>query len=321
MHHLASLALLGISAIWGLTFAVMKAAFEAIPPLWFISLRFFIAAGVMVAVLIAKSSVRKAIALTKKNPPLRGSKKQKFLTAKTGFFMGFTLFLGFASQTLGLERTSASNAGFITGLCVVFVPLIEFFWSRKKLKPSVVIGTLFSILGLALLSLSDRLEFYPGDPIVLLCALIFAVQIHLVSRIPGEVHLEWMIVIQFLSCSMLALIGAFYFHPNHAWAKVLESLTLKPVYLGLGFCSLFATVLALWAQVRLQSKIGTSRAALIFSIEPVFSAIFSYFLLSEILTTRQLWGCGLLFLAILISEGVLSIKPKSSAAGTPKKFP
>lgn len=300
---LPTLGLLSLSAIWGLTFAVMKKAIEVLPPLWFVTIRFAIAfllmgLGIIAWQLWKKSSLR--------------NKTLLFTEFKSGALAGFLLFLGFSLQTVGLKYTTASNAGFITGLCVVFVPLIQYFKNQSKLKASAVIGIVLSVCGMALLSISPDLQIKLGDGPVLLCALAFAGHIIAIGRIPRECNSFRVTFWQFATCALLAYISAMIFTPVPA-TDLLAKVAHSHVWPGLLFCALLATLLAFWAQTHLQKKVNAVRTAVIFSVEPVFAGIFSWFFLGEIQTPLQNLGSVFLILGFLTTETGDSLWKKTGA--------
>ncbi|MHB8917771.1 MAG: EamA family transporter, partial [Desulfocucumaceae bacterium] len=163
-QHKADLALLGVAFIWGITFVVVKDALADITPYYFIALRFaaaFLFLAAMYWRLLAKTTVREI---------------------KAGIFIGLFLFGGYAFQTVGLKYTGAANAGFITGLSVVLVPLFVLVSSRRLPPAFLAAGIASSVAGLALLSLNDSLALNYGDLLVFFCAICFAGHILAVGR-------------------------------------------------------------------------------------------------------------------------------------------
>src|SRR6266540_4231832 len=151
------LALVGVTAVWGATFVMVRDAVAAIPPFTFIAYRFLAAAALLAAV--------RPRALARRQPGVLAA----------GLVSGVALFAGYGFQTVGLQYTTASNAGFITGLAVVLTPLLAAVLLRERPGLGPALGAALAFVGLALLSL-QRLEVRRGDALVLGCAVAFLVQ-------------------------------------------------------------------------------------------------------------------------------------------------
>jgi drug/metabolite transporter (DMT)-like permease len=281
----ATLALIGITAGWGLTFPLIKTSTESLPPFSFIFLRFLIAGlSLLTGAIVGGHSVLAA----------RGKRKGEWLA---GTILGTLLLLGFGFQTVGMQSTSASNAGFITGLSVVLVPILS-LGSGQKVGVHSWIGILLSLLGISLLSLTETLSFSRGDLLVLVSAAAFALHILLVGRYSPRSDPLRLTLIQVFSGAGLSAVPAFLLEraaipsgglPYGVWASLL-------------FCGVFATALAFWVQVTFQRDSTPVKTALIFSCEPVFAAVFSSYLSDEQLSARQLAGGALMVIAMLIAE-------------------
>ncbi|MBC7316075.1 MAG: DMT family transporter, partial [Chloroflexi bacterium] len=155
----ADLALLLVALIWGSTFVMVKEATAAYPVFPFLALRFGLATVGLILI---------------------GGKRLRTLGWRgvgAGALIGLFLFGGYAFQTLGLRYTSASKAGFITGLSVAIVPLLSAAILRQRPQPQAAVGVCLAVTGLALLSLNAALHFDRGDLLVLACALSFALHI------------------------------------------------------------------------------------------------------------------------------------------------
>ncbi|GAI10296.1 unnamed protein product, partial [marine sediment metagenome] len=148
----AEIYLLGIVVIWGSTFAIIKGILDQIMPFTFLAYRFFLAAFVLYVIFWKR---------------LRNIDK---IILKKGFLIGIFLFLGYTFQTVGLKYTTATKAGFITGLSVVLVPIISYFFIKEKINRNSVIGVIFAIIGLWFLNYNSSFNFNFGDFLVLLCA-------------------------------------------------------------------------------------------------------------------------------------------------------
>ena len=289
---LADLLLVGVAAIWGWTFVLVKESLQEVPTFTFLFYRFALALGFLL--LLFGRRLRGGAA----GPPLR--------TWLQGALIGLVLFLGYWFQTWGLVYTTATNSGFITGLSVVWVPVLGALLFRERVPGAVWLGAGLSALGLALivfggapspalLDLDWDWDWNVGDGLTLLCAIAFALQILLVSRFTRpENHVPILVaqigVVALLSgVGMLLLEGPGFPQGAAAWK-------------GIGITGLFATALALWVQTRFQPLSTAGRTAILFSSEPVFAALFGYWLLGERLVGGQWLGAALIIGAMLVSQ-------------------
>ena len=276
-RHWADLSLLAITLVWGATFVIVKRATEDLPVFIFLEIRFGLAFLTLLPFVWTQRAHLTRPSLYK------------------GLGIGSILFLGYASQTIGLQYTSASNAGFITGLSVVLVPLLVLITTRKLPRPFLIVGIMSAMFGLALLSLGENLSLNSGDLIVLMCAVFFALQIFLVGQYAPSENPTIFAAGQILAVTVLSGISSFFFphdslnFTSNAWIGIL--LTAIP-----------ATSIAAVVQMKMQQFTTPTHTALIFSTEPVFSAIFAFLLAGEILTPRGLAGAALVLLGTLFAE-------------------
>ncbi len=276
--YVLDISLLFVSFVWGSTFSLIKMALQEMPVFWFLFLRFSLAFLVFIPLLTRKF------------------KKINKATLLWGFFLGILLFLGYAFQTVGLKYTTSINSGFITGLFVVFTPLICALMFRWFPHWASLVGVVVAFFGLSLLTLNSNLAFNYGDLLTLIAAFSYAVYIVLVGRFAARYDpalLTWLqtFVVGFVS---------FFF------TIFLENSQKLPVGLvpiaTLVITSVFATVIAFWIQIYAQRFMHPTRVALILLGEPVFAGFFGYFLLQEVLTVRKLIGAVLILLGMAFSE-------------------
>ncbi|WP_006715804.1 EamA family transporter [Desulfitobacterium metallireducens] len=273
----ANLSLLAVTAVWGATFIVVKRATEDLAPFPFLAIRFAIAFITLLPFVwvgrhhLTKTGIWKGLAL------------------------GCFLFGGYATQTIGMQYTTASNAGFITGLSVVLVPALVTSTTHKLPHPTLVLGIISATLGLALLSLGDNLRFNQGDLLVLICAFFFALHIFFVGRYAPTENATVLAAGQILAVSILSTLFSLIFpqgslqFTSYAWFGIL--LTAIP-----------ATSLAFYIQTKMQQFTTPTQTALICSAEPVFSALFAFLLAGEILPLRGLTGAALVLAGMLTAE-------------------
>jgi len=273
----ADLLLLLVALIWGLTFPAIKDALEGITPFAFLTIRFSIAC-IFLVVIYSKNMV-----------------KINRYNLKAGILIGTALFLGYSFQTVGIQYTTASNAAFITGLAVVMVPVLNIPITRKLPNKYAILGAVSAAFGLGLLSLNAGFSINHGDFLVFLCAVAFATHILLVSKYAPNMDSTLLTIIQ---------IGAVAFFSGILTISLetLPTRFTREVWIALAICAIPATSLAYWIQNKVQQYTSPTRTAIVFSMEPVFGALFSYFWLAEVLTTKGLLGCGFVLLGILLAE-------------------
>jgi drug/metabolite transporter (DMT)-like permease len=283
-EHSAEVALVAIAAVWGLTFVMVQDAIALLPTLAFLAYR-FIPAALLVAAIFAR--------------------RVRELSAagwRAGLAMGAFLTAGYIFQTLGLEETSASNAGFITGLFVVFTPLLGALVLRDRISPLGWAAALVSGMGLYLLSgASGDLE-WRGDGLVLLCAVAFAAHILVTARAAAAHDVGALLAVQ------LGVVGAFCLAAA-AVAGDLEPPEGATVWSALVVTSLVASALGFFVQTFAQRHAPPARTALILASEPAFAGLFGWLLADERLSAVSWAGAVLIMAAILAVELVPRFRP------------
>lgn len=218
-------------------------------------------------------------------------------TAKWGAVIGLVLVVTYVGATYGVKYTSLSNAGFISCLAVIFTPLLELLVFRKLPEKKLTFALLLCVAGLALLTLGEELRFASGDALCLLCSVSYAADILITERAVAKPEVDpiGMCVVQIgVTGAVFLLFSCLFERPGFprtpgGWGAAL--------FLGL-FCSGVAFVI----QNTQQRYTAASRVALIFTLEPVFSAIVAYFLAGERLLPRNYLGAVLMLLSLLIAQ-------------------
>jgi len=280
----AELALAGIAAVWGLTFVMVQDAIAVLPTMAFLAYRFG-SAALIVAVIFR----RRMRALGRDG-------------VRAGIGMGLFLTAGYVSQTLGLEHTSASNAGFITGLMVVFTPVLGALLLSQRIPPIAWGAAAVSAAGLYLLSGAGGGLELRGDGLVLLCAIAFAAHILITARAVADHDAGALLVVQ------LAVVGAFCF----AVAAASGDLAVPrgaTVWSALLVTSLVASALGFFVQTYAQRHAPPARTALILATEPAFAGLFGFLLAGERLGLVSWIGAGLILAAIVAVEVVPRLRP------------
>lgn len=274
--------LLITAAIWGFGFVAQRVGSQFIGAFTFNAIRFALGSLSLIPLIYY---------FGKKNP---GEKITFKKTILPGMIIGFFLFLASTLQQVGVAYTTAGNAGFITGLYMVFVPLFGIFL-RQKISKNAWVGVFVALAGLYLLSVNENFSIAFGDLLVLIAAIFWAIHILSIDKFAKEIDSLKLSTIQFATCSILSLFSALIFE-----TVTVAGLTgsMIPLLYG-GFLSVGV---AYTLQVVAQKDAKPSHAAIILSMESVFGAIGGALLLSESMSLRGVIGCALILAGILISQ-------------------
>jgi drug/metabolite transporter (DMT)-like permease len=272
----ALLALVLVTAVWGYTFVPMKDAIAIYPLFAFLAVRFAIAALVL-AVPAA--------------PRIRGLGRRGWAA---GVSLGLLLALGYALQTAGLERTTVSNAGFITGLYVVFTPLLALVLFRTPVGRAAWLGVVLALAGLGMLSGVGGGD-PTGDLLVLLGSAAYSLQIALMERYAPRYD-----PVAFTQAEMVAAFAGFA-----AVALALGQVELPrgtTVWFALLSTGIFASALGFLVQTWAQRRTSATRTALAFAMEPVWAGLFGFWLAGDRLGALGWTGCAVIMAGILVAE-------------------
>lgn len=261
--RLAPWALLSVSMAWGMAFVVMKDAIERQSVNNFLFTRFLVAVIVMVAL---KPSVIKQM-----------DRDLLIRASSAGIFLG----LGYIFQTLGLARTGAAITGFVTGLYVVFTPLLAYFFLKEKITQLIWGCVALATVGLGLLSIHG-FSVGIGEMLVLASALFFAAHIIALGKWSSGRDVYAMTVIQLAMCALLSGLASIpdgYSPPPDAgvWGVVTFTAVI---------CTAVAFVVQTWSQAHMT----TTKVAVILTMEVVFAAIFAMIFGGERLTVQATLG-------------------------------
>ena len=212
---------------------------------------------------------------------------------RAGALLGLALGAGYLTQTLGLRTAAATVSGFITGMFVVFTPLVAGLALRRRVPTSAWVGVAVATGGLALLSLHG-LSVGAGEALTLLCALAYAVHIVGLERWSSSHDAAGLAVVQLATvaalCLAWALPGGLALPPDAAaWGAVLLT-------------AVAATALAFFVQTWAQARMSAVRAAVVMTMEPVFAGVFGVAVAGDRLTVRTVAGAALVLLAMFLVE-------------------
>ncbi|MFX0040086.1 MAG: DMT family transporter [Candidatus Heimdallarchaeota archaeon] len=272
------------TVLWGTSFILTKIITEDIPIFLYLGIRFAIALVGFIPFVFHLKNVNKK-------------------TLLMSIITGMLYFLGVAIQTHGLQMTTAGKAGFITGLSAIIVPFIAWIGFKKLITKRIWIAVALSVIGIAFLFLEGESGIIFGDLIVLLSAFIWAFYIIYNDRYVKLVDIFSYSIIQISLVSCLSLLTSFIIQEPYELLSYPLTHWYILIYLGIGVMSL-TILFQNWSQ----QYQGPATTAIIFTLEPVFAALFGFLIGSEILSFFAWIGCGLIFCAILITV----IKAKSN---------
>jgi drug/metabolite transporter (DMT)-like permease len=284
LRRLSEVALIGICAVWGLTFVMVQDAIELLPTMAFLAYR-FIPAALIVAVVFWGPLVR--------------------LSAggwRAGLLMGAFLCAGYIFQTLGLEETTASNTGFITGLFVVLTPVLGALFLRERIGVAAWGAAGVSLVGLYLLSGLGGDFHLRGDGLVLIAAFALSAHILATARAVRSYDVGALLAIQLGVCGVVPLAIA-------AGAGQLEAPEGGTVWSALIVTSLVASALGFFVQTFAQQHAPPARTALILAAEPAFAGLFGWLLADDRLSATEWVGAGLIMAAIVAVELTPRFRP------------
>ncbi|MBN1958894.1 MAG: DMT family transporter [Desulfuromonadales bacterium] len=276
----AELILASVTLFWGATFPIVKDAINEMPVMAFLWVRFAFA-----AVLLALLAGRKGFATLDR----RGW--------KIGVFLGSLLFLSYLFQTFGLERTSSANTGFLTGLGVVWVPLLAGPLLKKPAAFGSKIGVAIALLGLFLLTWHTPWSINFGDLLVVICSVFIALHILGLDAFTKGYDGRALTFVQIATMALLGCVGSLTFEPV-SWPVVWTN----SLIIAFIITSAFATAYAFWAMTTFQNRTTPTRAALIYTLEPVFAALFSIWLAGDRLSAIGWFGGVLIVAGMVVAE-------------------
>lgn len=279
----AELMMLFVTFSWSSSYLMMKIALTGVDPFTLMFLRFIIAFVCVLPLLL---------------------KTRKFCTKRTlikGIVLGFLVYSSLIGTIVGLKHTTASTAAFLGTTAVVLVPILEGLWQRKMPPMLTILSTALAFVGLVLFTVKDGLSLDIGALFCLWGAFGYAVYILVVGCMANENDMFPASLIQFGAIAFFSGISAYIFETPHLPQTGLQ----WGAILGLAvICSAFCFVM----QSIVQRYLSASRAALIFSMEPVFAAILAYFILDEVMSGQGLLGALLIMIANVLKNIVYRIR-------------
>ena len=271
-----TVALILVTAVWGVTFVQVKDAVELYPLLAFLAIRYVIATAALAPIALRR---------------LGGFGREGLVA---GAVLGSLIALGIGLQTAGLERTTVTSTGFITGLYVLFTPLLGLALFRTPIPRSLWAGVALALVGLALLAGVPQ-GSGRGDLLVLVSAFVQAVHIVMVERYANRFDVFALTFVQVAAAAVaFGAVSLAFEEPTvpRGWT----------VWSALIVTGLFAVAFAYVVQVWAQRRVSATRIAIVFSLETVFAGLFGYLLAGDRLGALGFAGCAAIFAGIVVAE-------------------
>jgi len=279
--------LLLTATIWGFAFVAQRVGMEYVGPFTFNGVRFALGSLVLLPLILRNRNQRDADEKT-----LTRAKPKTIIFG--GGILGLTLFAAASLQQVGLVYTTAGNAGFITGLYVVIVPIMGLFWHQRP-GAGTWIGAFLAAAGLYLLSITDEFTISFGDLLELVGAFLWAGHVLIIGWLSPKIDSLKLAFTQFAACSVLSLITAVI-------VEVIAFKALIQAAIPILYGGVISVGVAYTLQVVAQRKAHPAHAAIFLSMEAVFAAVGGWLILSETLTHRGLVGCLLMLSGMLLSQ-------------------
>nr|WP_242588330.1 DMT family transporter [Corallococcus macrosporus] len=273
-----------LTVFWGLTFVVVKDALAFADPFTFITLRFVVGGGVMAAV-------------------ARGRMFAPGIMSK-GLLLAGVLFICFALQTVGLQTTTPSRAAFLTGLNVLFVPLLSMVLLRRLPRLGTAVGVVLAAVGLYWLTRPTPNDAVTGDAgmgglqlgdwLSIGCALAYAGHILLTERFASRDNTVGLVAVQLVGVAVMSALCLPFVERKLEWTQ--------PLVVAVLTCGVLASAFAILVQTWGQARTSAVRAALIFAMEPVFASAYSVAVGHEVLGVKEWLGGALIVVGVFASE-------------------
>lgn len=288
--------------IWGVAFVAQSVGMDYVGPWTFNASRFIIGAVFLIPCIAFLDGLKKKETAASGTSSEKSAPQDKKTLLIGGLCCGTAIAVASTLQQYGISMTTVGKAGFITALYIVIVPILGIFL-KKKPRLIIWVSVVLALAGLYFLCMTDSLSFSKGDTMVLLCALVFSIHILIIDYFSPKVDGVRMSCIQFFVASIICGIPALILeHPQFsslvaAWAPIL--------YAGILSCGVAYTL-----QIVAQKNYDPTIASLILSLESVFSVLAGWVILHEALSPREILGCVLVFIAIILVQ--LPEKKKSN---------
>ena len=277
--------------IWGTAFVAQDLCADSIGTFAFNATRYFIAVLALLVVILISDKL-------KKNKPTLTAQEKKAANKQLwlgGLCCGAALAIASNFQQAGLVAgTDAGKAGFITALYVVLVPVFGLFFKRKVSLPTWI-AVVLSVVALYLLCIKGDFSLAPGDLLILVCAVCFAVHILVIDHFTAYCDGVKLSCLQFLFAGIISTICMFIFE-DVDFAAIL-SCALPLLYVGIFSCGVGYTL-----QILAQKDSNPTVVTILLSLESVFAVIAGAIILKQQMTVREYIGCAIMFAAVVLAQ-------------------
>lgn len=274
--------------IWGVAFVAQSVGMDYIGPFTFNCVRSIIGGLVLIPLVVIFGKKNRA------DKTAEEAKEYKRNTVIGGICCGICLCVASNFQQFGIMHTTVGKAGFITALYIIIVPILGIFM-KKRVAPIVWVSSVIAVIGFYLLSISGRVSINRGDILVLICAVLFSVHILVIDYFSPKGEGVTISCIQFFTSGILCGILMFLF--ENPQIKDILAAYLPILYAGVMSCGVAYTL-----QIVGQKNMDPTVASLILSLESVFSALAGWLILGQGLSGKELIGCSLVFVAVLLAQ-------------------
>lgn len=285
----ANMLLLLTAAIWGFSFVAQRVGSQYVGAFTFNGVRFALGSISLIPLIIYFDKIKKSG--NNNEGKIEVNAKKSILP---GVLVGIILYAAATLQQIGLIYTTAGKASFITGLYMVFVPIIGIFL-KHKIKRNSWVGVVIAVVGLYLLSVNENFSIGYGDLLEVIGAIFWAIHILTIDYFSKKMDALKLCCIQFATCSFLSLMTALIFE-QITMSGISQALV--PILYG----GLLSVGVAYTLQVVAQKNAKPSHAAMILSMESIFGALGGALLLGESMSSRGYTGCILILVGILVSQ-------------------
>jgi drug/metabolite transporter (DMT)-like permease len=263
------------TVFWGGSFLFSKIGLREFHPLWFVLSRFVLATSIMLIVFGHRL------------------KQLTWPTVRRGVIVGFALGITNITFVFGISGTSISRAGVLNNLFILFIPLVTRLVWKERVGRINLAGIALAAAGIWLLATGGEAGLNQGDLVSTLCAFFIACHIIAVSKVLKDDDVYLVSVVQFATVAIMAAAATFFTDAPLAPVSTLAMIAVL-------FCALFPTIFCFTIQNRYQRYVTPTRAGLIYTLDPVWSLVAGYFVLGEVLSGVEWFGCGMIFLAVLL---------------------
>ena len=285
--------------IWGVAFVAQSVGMDYIGPFTFNCVRSIIGGIVLIPLILfmkktrmGKNTLENREKDEEEEQQTKGGYQKN--TILGGICCGFLLAVASSFQQFGIMHTSVGKAGFITALYIVIVPVLGVFM-KKKVALIVWVSSVIAIVGFYMLSISGQVSINKGDILVLICAVLFSLHILAIDYFSPKGDAVTISCIQFLTSGIICGICMLLFERPQVTDILAAYVPI--LYAGVMSCGIAYTL-----QIVAQKNMDPTVASLILSLESVFSALAGWLILGQRLSVKELMGCGLVFVAVLLAQ-------------------